>query len=279
VTQADFRGQSYEVWQRMAAGWDRERRWMWEGSKAVGEWLVDALDPQPGETVLELAAGTGETGFLAAELVGDEGKLISTDFAPNMVEAAQAEAERLGLQNVETRTLDAEDMDLPDSSVDGVLCRWGYMLMAHPAAALRETRRVLREDGAVALSVFAEPGKNPWASVPSWILVEVTGGPPPDPTAPSILAMGNPDRTRQLLEAAGFAIRRMEEVPMTWRFENFDRYWTFLTEIAGAVAARIAGLTGEQREDFRARLEDAVVPYHGERGYEIPGVTQNTLAA
>jgi ubiquinone/menaquinone biosynthesis C-methylase UbiE len=278
VTQGDFRGQSYEVWQRMAAGWDRERQWMWEGSKAVGEWLVDALDPQPGETVLELAAGTGETGFLAAELVGDEGKLISTDFAPNMVDAAQAEAERLGLRNVETRTLDAEDMDLPDSSVDGVLCRWGYMLMAHPAAALRETRRVLREDGAVALSVFAEPEKNPWASVPSWILVEVTGG-QPDPTAPSILAMGNPDRTRRLVEAAGFGIRRMEEVPMTWRFENFDRYWTFLTEIAGAVAARIAGLTGEQREDFRARLEDAVVPYHGERGYEIPGVTQNTLAA
>src|SRR6188472_113937 len=102
----------------MAAGWDGRRQWMWEGSRAVGEWLVDALDPRPGDTVLELAAGTGETGFLAAARVGDEGKLISTDFAPNMVEASRAEAERLDLENVEHRTLDAEDMDLPDSTID-----------------------------------------------------------------------------------------------------------------------------------------------------------------
>ena len=105
---------------------------MWEGSRGVGEWMVEALDPQPGQTILELAAGTGETGFLAAARVGDDGKLISTDFAPKMVDAARAETERLGLTNVELRQLDAEDMDLPDDSVDGVLCRWGYMLMADP---------------------------------------------------------------------------------------------------------------------------------------------------
>ena len=43
--------------------------------------------------------------------------------------------------------MDAEKMDLEDDSVDGVICRWGYMLMADPAAALAETRRVLRDGG------------------------------------------------------------------------------------------------------------------------------------
>ena len=279
MANTDFRAQSYDVWQRMAAGWDRDRQWMWEGSRGVGEWMVEALDPQPGQTILELAAGTGETGFLAAARVGDDGKLISTDFAPKMVDAARAESERLGLTNIELRQLDAEDMDLPDDSVDGVLCRWGYMLMADPGAALRETRRVLRVGGAVALSVFAAPERNPWASVPGRILVEVTGGPPPDPTAPSILAMGDPNRTRSLLDGAGFEVKRTGEVPVTWRFEDFDGYWRFLNELAGALSARIAALEDDERKAFREKLEEAVEPYRTERGYELPGLTQNTLAA
>ena len=116
MTDTDFRAQSYDVWQRMAAGWDREQRWMWEGSRVVGEWMLNALDPQPGQIILELAAGIGETGFLAAARVCKDGRLISTDFAPKMVEAARAESMRLGLTNVEHRQLDAEEMDLPDQS-------------------------------------------------------------------------------------------------------------------------------------------------------------------
>jgi ubiquinone/menaquinone biosynthesis C-methylase UbiE len=278
LTNPDFRAQSYEIWQRMAAGWDSDRRWMWETTEALGKWLVDALDPQPGQTILELAAGVGETGYLAAVRIGQEGKLISTDFAPNMVEAARAESQRLGLENVEHRQLDAEDMDLPDDSVDGVLCRWGYMLMSDPAGAFSETRRVLREGGAVSFSVFAEPEKNPWASTPGKLLLEVTGGSAPAPTTPGILGMGDPERTRSLLEAGVFEVQRMEELPLTWRFDDFDAYWRFLNELAGALSARIAALTDEERETFRARLEESVEPYRTPRGYEVPAVTQNTLA-
>lgn len=90
-------------------------------------------------------------------------------------------------------------MDLEDDSVDGVLCRWGYMLMAEPETALRETRRVLRDGGGLALSVWAAPESNPWASVPGRLLREQTGAPPPDPTAPGIFAMADPERTRWLL--------------------------------------------------------------------------------
>ncbi|HEY7195981.1 MAG TPA: methyltransferase domain-containing protein [Gaiellaceae bacterium] len=279
MTDTDFRARSYELWERMAAGWDRDRQWMWELSRPVGEWMVEALDPQPGQTILELAAGAGDTGFLAAARVGDDGRLISTDFAPGMVESARAESERLGLRNVEHRQLDAEEMDLPDRSVDGVLCRWGYMLLGDPEAAFRETKRVLSEGGAVAFSVFAAPEANPWASVPGRLLVEVTGGPPPDPTAPGIVAMGDPERTRFLLGAAGLEVKRMEDVPMTWSFDDFEGYWSYLTELAGALAVRIAALDADQEQALRSRLEEAVEPYRSESGYAIPGLTQNTLAA
>jgi SAM-dependent methyltransferase len=279
MTGADFRAQSYDVWQRMAIGWDRRRRWMWETSRAVGEWMVNALDPQPGQTILELAAGIGDTGFLAATRIGAKGRLISTDFAPKMVEAAQAESERLDLKNVEHRQLDAEEMDLPDDSADGVLCRWGYMLMSDPEQAFRETRRVLRDGGGLAFSVFGAPQANPWAAVPGRTLGEVSAEPPPDPSAPGILAMADSSRTGALLEAAGFQVRRMAEVPITWRFQDFEDYWRFLMEVAGALAARIAALSEEHRGAFHERLRGAVEPYRSERGYEIPGLTHNTLAA
>src|SRR5262245_33214736 len=109
----------------MAAGWDDDRRWIWDASRAVGEWLVDALDPPPGETILELAAGVGDTGLAAAARLGESGSLISTDFSEQMVGAARRRADELGSSNVEFRTMDAERMGLDDASIDGVLCRWG----------------------------------------------------------------------------------------------------------------------------------------------------------
>jgi ubiquinone/menaquinone biosynthesis C-methylase UbiE len=152
VGSEDYRNASYQIWQAMAAGWSRERNWMWQASHAVSEKMLEALAPQPGQTILELAAGTGETGFAAARAIAPAGRLISTDFAPEMVAAARRESDRLGLANVEHREMDAERMDLEDDSVDGVLCRWGYMLMADSARALAHTRRVLRAGGRLSLS-------------------------------------------------------------------------------------------------------------------------------
>jgi ubiquinone/menaquinone biosynthesis C-methylase UbiE len=278
VADGGYRQVSLDLWQRMAKGWDRERRWLWGASHAVGEWMVQALAPRPGQTVLELACGTGETGFAAAAVLGDEGVLISTDFAPNMVEAARAESQRLGLRNVVHRELDAERMDLEDDSVDGVLCRWGYMLMADPAAALRETRRVLRGGGGLALSVWGAPDRNPWASLPGRVLLEYTGAPAPDASAPGIFAMADPERTRSLLSTAGFEVQRMEELVLSWRFEDFDGYWRYLTQLAGAVAVVIAALSDHDQRALRERVEKAIEDYRSNGGYELPGVAQNTLA-
>src|SRR3712207_671036 len=134
----------------------------------VSVWMVEAINPQPGHTVLELAAGLGDTGFLAAELVAPGGTLICSDFSPEMLSAAQERAARLGIRNVRFRQIDAETaIDQPAASVDGVLCRWGYMLMADPDTALRETRRVLKRGARVALAVWASPQDNQWSRIPS----------------------------------------------------------------------------------------------------------------
>src|SRR5687768_14363997 len=134
----DPRDKSRGAWNEVAGAWERHRDFMWSTTRHVGEWLVDAVGVNDGDTILDIAGGPGDNGFLAAERVGPSGRVIETDFAPQMVEVARRRADELGLDNVETRVLDAERMDLADASVDGIICRWGFMLMLDPHAALAE---------------------------------------------------------------------------------------------------------------------------------------------
>ena len=199
-----YRETSLQTWGEMAPGWEDRREWLLGITGAINEWIVDQVDPQPGQTILDVAAGTGDLGFAAARRVGEQGRVICTDFAPEMIEAARRNGERQGVANVDYRVLDAERMALDDDSVDGAVSRWGYMLMAEPAAALRETRRVLRDGGALAFAVWQTPDRNPWAALPGMTLVQRGHMPPPEPGAPGIFALGETDRVRELVNGAGF---------------------------------------------------------------------------
>jgi ubiquinone/menaquinone biosynthesis C-methylase UbiE len=154
---------SRERWEAAASGWVRNQAQVRAFSAPVTQWLLDALALQPGQRVLELAAGVGETGLLAAELVQPFGEVIISDQAEAMLAAARERASELGARGVEFKVLNAEWIDLPVASVDAVVCRWGYMLMADPLAALTEARRVLRPGGRLSLAVWDSAERNPWA--------------------------------------------------------------------------------------------------------------------
>src|SRR3954453_65722 len=170
----------------------------------VSRWMLDAAHLQPGHTVLELAAGPGDTGLMAAELVAPDGKAIITDKSEGMLEAARARAKEVGATNVEIRAMEAEWIDLPTASVDAALCRWGYMLLADPEAALRETRRGLRPGGRGALAAWAGREENPGFAVMGRIFIErgLMTPEPPDPPGPLAFAR-RPGQIEELLDAAG----------------------------------------------------------------------------
>ena len=255
-----YRETSLQTWDEMASGWEDRREWLLGITGAINEWLVEQVDPQPGQTILDVAAGTGDLGFAAAARVGEDGGVICTDFAPEMIEAARRNGERLGLSNVEYRVLDAERMDLADDSVDGVLSRWSYMLMADPAAALAETRRVLRDGGTLAFAVWQTPDRNPWAALPGMTLVQRGHMPPPEPGAPGIFAMGEAERVRELVAGAGFGEQQIEELTFEWRYAAED-LWDTLTRLAGPLARVINGLDDEERDATRAAIEQSLDQY------------------
>ncbi|MEO8092144.1 MAG: methyltransferase domain-containing protein [bacterium] len=267
----EYRRLSLATWDRMSSAWEREREFMRESTAAIRERLIERVDPQPGETLLEVAAGTGDTGLIAAERVGPHGRLISTDFAPGMVQATRSEGERLGLTNAEYRQLDAERMDLEDSSVDGVLCRWGYMLMADPAAALAETRRVLRDGGRLAFAVWTTPDRNPWAAIPGMTMVELGHIPPPEPGAPGIFALADQARIDELVRGAGFADHSIEEVGVSWGYTDPDEHWEKTISLAGPITEAFAGLSASEQDEVRNTVHSRVASLLAEREDGLDG--------
>jgi SAM-dependent methyltransferase len=279
VDVGDYRRASSEIWEAMAPGWERWRAQLAAALSPVRDWLIGALRPQPGDTVLELGAGTGETGFEAAAILGEEGRLISSDFSREMVEVARRRSSELGLGNVEHRVMDAERIELDSGSVDGVLSQSTYMLVADPAAALAEARRVLRPGGRLALSVWGAPERNPWASIGGMILVERGHMPLPEPEAPGIFSMAREERTRMLLDGAGFGSVRTEEVPLRFAFRDIDDYEQWVIDVAGSFAMVMRELPEDERALLRGRLREAFVPFATDGGYELPGAALCAVAS
>jgi ubiquinone/menaquinone biosynthesis C-methylase UbiE len=271
----EIRDRNRKVWNSMAQGWETRRQDLWEFSRPVSEWLVERLDPRPGQTILDLAAGLGETGFLAAPRVGETGRVLVTDFAPRMVAAARRRAAEFGVTNAEFRELDAERMTLESECIDGVVCRWGYMLMADPGAAFGETWRVMRPGGRLAFSVFGAPDRNPWASLVGRILVAQGHMPPPVPGAPGIFALNDRKRISELIDRAGFAAPDVTEMTLTWRFAGPDAYWWFLTEMAGAISPILLGLAPDAQAKVRALIDELAQPFRAGAGYAFPVLCLN----
>ncbi len=267
-----YRGMNYEVAEAIAPSWERRRADIEQISTPVREWMLRELRPRVGDTVLELAAGTGDTGFDIAALLGEDGRLISTDFSPSMLEAARRRGAALEVENVEYRVIDAERNELEDDSVDGVICRFGYMLMADPATALLETRRVLRAGGRLTLAVWGAPERNPFFSAVVVSLVQHGHIPPPEPAGPGLFSMASEERTRALLAGAGFAEVRTEQVPVRFEIPNGDEYVDLIADTAGTVALALRGLSEADREPVKAQAEAALERFGGEDGYRIPGV-------
>ncbi|HEY2631141.1 MAG TPA: methyltransferase domain-containing protein [Solirubrobacteraceae bacterium] len=270
------RAASLEHWEEAASGWVARQDTLRQLSEPVSHWMIDAVDPQPGQRVLELAAGLGETGFLAAELVAPVGGVITSDQADAMLDGARKRAGELGLTNVEFQVLNAEWIDLPVASVDIVLCRWGYMLMADPAAALAETRRVLRPEGHVALAVWDSLEHNPWALHPAAELIERGLTDPPPPGAPGPFALGDKQRMRALLEGAGFQEAWVQRLDLTQRVPSFDEFWDTTLDLSRNFHDAVLSRPETEIADIRAALAKRLSEFTAADGsLEIP---MSTLA-
>lgn len=268
-----------EEWRAAAAGWERQRSVIWQATRGLSERLVGLLDPQPGETVLELAAGPGDTGFLAAERLGASGRLISTDVAPEMLEVARRRAAELGVANTDFRVVDAAAIELPARSVDGVLCRFGVMLVPDCGRALAEIGRVLRQRGRAALAVWAQSERNEWITAAGRAAVALGLLEPPAPDAPGPFRLSDPVRLRELVEHAGLRVEVLEEAEIVWRAASLDEWWEVIRDTSRTIATLLDGISTREAGALRRAAGEGLAQYTAPDGsLTVPGTARVVLA-
>jgi ubiquinone/menaquinone biosynthesis C-methylase UbiE len=280
VTDADdVRAAQREAWDRVAPAWTRRGDEMQRFGEPVSEWMLDAADLKPGHRVLELAAGAGETGFLAARRIAPGGTLVSTDASEEMVAGARRRAAELGLDNVEFAQMQLEWIDAPAASFDAVLCRWGLMFPLDPEAALREIRRVLKPGGRLAAATWSTPQENRWMSATQEVLLEQGHVEPPQPGAPNPFRMSDPAALRELAATAGFAEPEVVPIPVHQAYASFDDFFALQAELSAGLSEALGRVDERSRTALREGVAERLAAYIAPDGaVDIPGLALGLAA-
>lgn len=268
----DERARLIKGWNRAAEGWARQQLAFDRAAAPVAERMVDLAQLQPGERVLELASGLGDTGLVAAAKVGDTGSVVLSDAAPKMLERLRERTR--GVEHVEVKELFMEGLKFDTACVDAVLCRWGYFLLLDPGAALQETRRVLAPGGRVVLSAWTPQADNPWTGGTVAALRDrgLLGDPERD--GPHMFAWRDPQTITTALDDAGFFDAAVEQVDLTFEYGSFDDWWDARLDLSPDLTKAIGALSPEERDELTEELEAELQPWTGADGtLRLPGRT------
>lgn len=210
--------------------------------------VVEAADLGRGDHVLDVACGTGIAARLAASEVGHTGSVSGADVNEAMLKVA---AWSEGGESIEWRQASAERLPWDNGSFDAVLCSQGLQFFPDKPAALREMRRVLTDDGCVAL---ATPGPTPPLFEAMADVLAERVGPQASAFIGTVFALHEPGELRGLLDEAGYATIDTEHRAVPLRLSPpADFFWQYVT------ASPLAAMASQLDDDARSALEDAVV--------------------
>lgn len=241
-------------WTQAAEGWKKWWKTLETVLGPVGDRLVQLADVRPGHRVLDVATGIGEPALTAARVVGPTGSVVGTDISPGMLDLARERARELAAGNVEFHEMDAEALDLPDSSFDAVLCRFGLMFLPDVDRGLESVHRLLVPGGRFAASVWGPPERVPNSRVTFGAINRVLKLPPPGPGTPGVFSLADAGGLADKFRAAGFTEVQTETLVARGEFASLEDYVLYLQEIS----APINNLLADETPDRRAEVWQAV---------------------
>ncbi len=245
-------------WNNVANGW---LKW-WKITETAGEKvskrLIELAEIQQGSRVLDISTGIGEPAITAAHAIGKNGHVLAIDISPQMLSVAKQRSISMGLQDlIEFREGDTETSDLPSSTFDAALCRFGLMFLPNVKAGLSNIHKSLVNNGRFSAAVWASPDKVPFISVPLNILMKETSIPSPPPNSPGPFSLSNEDLLRDSFVNSGFKDLITEKQDMIFKFDSAEEFTNFVSETASPVQVVLSTQSEERRKEILQAITEA----------------------
>jgi enediyne biosynthesis protein CalE5 len=219
--------------------------------------LVELAGVEPGNRVLDVAAGYGEPSLSAARRAAPRGGVVATDISAEMLAFGRERAAASGLENIEFVESDAASLEYPEGSFDAALSRWGIIFEPGAEQAAERIRKFLKPGARIAISSWGPPDRVPFLGIPMRTAMERLEVPPPPPGTPGPLSRPSPEALSGLLEAGGFSDVEVEEADVTFEWESPEEFTTFVREIAPPIRAMIDPHPKEVQDETWTAITEA----------------------
>ncbi len=261
--QTDWNGAAGDAWARRQETQDLVLA-------PASELLFAAAGLRPGERVLDVGCGCGDTTLEAARQVGAAGEVFGVDISVPMVARAVARAQTAGL-NARFAVADAASHPFSPGGFDVLISRFGVMFFPEPEKAFVNLHRALKPGGRLVFVCWQPVRENEWMIMPlRAALKQVPRLPEADPDEPGPFAFADEGKVRRILEGAGFRGFTMTRKSVTLDIaagKGLEAAVEGATTIGPASRAlraaneteRTAGMA-EIRAEVTARLNGARVP-------------------
>ena len=265
-----YKNTTHDQWQTAAEAW---YRW----SPTLNQWLGKATDKMlemagitSGHRVLDIAAGAGEQSITTAKKVGPSGYVLATDISANILAYAKQMAQQTGVNNIDTRVMDGENLALEDETFDSVISRVGLIYFPDQQKALKEMLRVLKPGGKIAAIVYSTPEKNKFFSVPVSLIRHRAKLPPPLPGQPGPFSLGTEGIIEKAFLQAGFKKVRAELVDSPLLLASAKECVRFEKESFGALHQMMSSLSASEKESVWNEIEEELQEFETDNGFAGP---------
>jgi len=258
-------------WSESARYWEKHAatlRTIFAPATAV---LIAESGISSGQSVLDVAAGTGDPSLTIAEVVGPTGSVTCTDAIRDMVRAAEREAQRRHLKNVTVCHCPADALPFPDNTFDAVVSRLGVMFFPDPLNALRELLRVTKPEGSLALVVWDASEINPFLNVITTVLSRYIETPAFDPDAPGAFRFAEHGKLAQIVRDAG--AHEVRERTLSFQIEaslSFEEFWELRSETSATLREKLQTLSENELTRLKNEVEEASREFFTRQGMNFP---------
>jgi len=248
------------------------------GLGAHGEAAMAAHPPRPGDRVVDLGCGFGDTTQWLAGLVGDGGEAVGIDVSEPFIETARKEAEEAGAGNVRFEVGDVQVTEFGET-FDYAFSRMGIMFFANPVQALRNVRAALAPGGRLCAVVWRRKLDNEWVSRAEQVVEQYLDHPEEtdEPTCgPGPFSMANADTVSEQLKIAGFEEIILQRCDLPLKIGNdLDHAVEFNMSLgpAGEVLRLWEDRVDEIRPKITADLRGVLAEFEGPDGVFAPAST------